>query len=424
MKKSLFMALAAIVLAMPSMAQDEEWRWSQDRVASDLSYTTPPNFEGVTPARVPQTVSEAVKALPAVPTVEQIITPEAKEKAIRATHQPYSMALEQMSLRLMKEDEGLRRRQDAIRMKQAQQGQHAMQQYQSNVNAGLMPSQQEMMALYMSGEINENMSDEQMMDVMAGKFAAKWGISKQEYLKIIGMAQSNPKGCEAYIKSNHPDLYKRLYAANAGYNTQDIPDDPRDERLGQIGEELAELQQQLEEPLSNYNYNYMLSASRSQSAYSKMLEQMRADWKTCSEAKQIDAIEDALQKRIDEWTKTLSYDVFDDVPYPAWFGTERKKENALIDQWNRRWAAKWLKIAQDGDASIRPIFEKLIALEAENEQLGKQGDSENAIYLSNKLRINSFFSFLVGAKQPAQDAFSFPCIEFVETSGTAHLGKG
>ena len=186
------MALAAVVLAMPSMAQ-EEGRWSQDRVASDLSYTTPPNFEGVTPARVPQTVSEAVKALPAVPTVDQIITPEAKEKAIRATHQPYSMALEQMSLRLMKEDEGLRRRQDAIRMKQAQQGQHAMQQYQSNVNAGLMPSQQEMMALYMSGEINERMSEAQMMDVMAGKFAAKWGVSKEEYLKIINLAQKNEK---------------------------------------------------------------------------------------------------------------------------------------------------------------------------------------------------------------------------------------
>lgn len=423
MKRFLLTALAGVVLAMPGFAQEEEWRWSQDRITNDLSYTTPPTFDGVKPARTPQTYAEAVAALPAVPSVEQIISPEAKEKAMRTIYQPYTMALEQASLRWQKESDDIQKRIDVLRAQQAQRGQQAMAQYQSNVNAGLMPSQEEMMQLYMSGAITEDMTEAQMMDVMAGKFAAKWGISKQEYLKIMGMSQSNPKACEAYIKANHPDLYKRLYAANAGYNTQEVADDPRDARLGQIGEQLSDLQEQLNDALSTYNYQYIFSAARSQSDYSKMLDQMQAEWKTCAEAKQIDAIEDALQKRIDAWIKTLKYGDYD-VPYPAWFTTERKKENAQIDQWNRRWAQKWIKVAQNGDAQIRPLMQKIAALETENEQLGQQGSTENVIYLNNKQRIYSMYAYLLQATQPATDAFIFPCIEHVEESGAAHLGKG
>ncbi len=403
------MALVGIALAMPVAAQ--EYRYSQDML-SDGTFV---KAENVKPARAPKTIAETVKAVPALPTVEQICSAHAKYIADSTTYRPFIKAVEQTMLYLMEENERIRQQIEQARLKQAEQGQHAMQQYQSNVNAGLMPSQEEMMQLYMSGEITDKMSDEQMMDVMAGKFAQKWGISKQEYLKIIGMAQSNPKQTEAYLKANHPDLYKRLYAANAGYNTQDTPDDPNEPRLNEISDNLSDLQDRLMNAVSSYG-----------AGFDNLSDQFRNEWDASEEARQIDAIEAALDKRVGQWISTLAVgqNGHNDVPFPAWWTEERKKENALIDQWNRRNAQRWLAVAQEGESSIRTVFEQAAVLETENEQLGKQGSADNMIYMQNKLRLFMIFNHLQYLVQPCQDALGFPCIEHVETSGSIHLGKG
>ena len=403
------MALVGIALAMPVAAQ--EYRYSQDML-SDGTFV---KAENVKPAHAPKTIAETVKAVPALPTVEQICSAHAKYIADSTTYRPFIKAVEQTMLYLMEENERIHQQIEQARLKQAQQGQHAMQQYQSNVNAGLMPSQEEMMQLYMSGEITDKMSDEQMMEVMAGKFAQKWGISKQEYLKIIGMAQSNPKQTEAYLKANHPDLYKRLYAANAGYNTQDTPDDPNEPRLNEISDNLSDLQDRLMNAVSSYG-----------AGFDNLSDQFRNEWDASEEARQIDAIEAALDKRVGQWITTLAVgqNGHNDVPFPAWWTEERKKENALIDQWNRRNAQRWLAVAQEGESSIRTVFEQAAVLETENEQLGKQGSADNMIYLQNKLRLFMIFNHLQYLVQPCQDALGFPCIEHVETSGSIHLGKG
>ncbi|MBR5678939.1 MAG: hypothetical protein IKX20_12555 [Paludibacteraceae bacterium] len=423
MKRSLFMAFAALLLCMPLLAQEEEYRYS-DMMVKDLMYVGGSfNLEGVKAARTPQTIEEAVAALPEIPAVETVMSLEAKEKAIRATYQPYKMALEQTMRRVQNKDAEIRARMDAAHQKQAQRGQQAMQQYQSNVNAGLMPSQDEMMALYMSGKITENMSDEQMMDVMAGEFAKKWGISKEEYLKIMGMANSNPKQAEAYIKSNHPDLYKRLYAANAGYNTQEVADDPRDKRFGEIGEALTKALEELEAVTDEYTKIQVNNGSVVRGKFDAFFEQLYTEWPKSSESHQIDAIEAALEKRVEAWYQTLPPSNTE-TPFPAWWTAERKKENALIDQWNRRGAEKWLARARDYQGKYKAVFEKVAALEAENEALNNQGAPENLIYLQNLHQINVFYGLLFDLSVPMQDAFGFPCIEHVETDGAAHLGKG
>lgn len=416
MKRILVSAIACILLALPSMAQEETYRPTQNWFPADATAAGSfERFEGVKDAPTPRTVAEAVAALPALPTVEQLCTSQAKEAAIRSTYQPYYMAIEQALMLVEKDHAAIQARMDAVNKKQAQRNQQAVQQYQSNVNAGLMPSQQEMMALYMSGEINENMSDEQMMDVMAGKFAEKWGISKQEYLKIIGMAQSNPKQAEAYMKSNHPQLYNRLYAANSGYSTQDDKEDPRDARFHEINDELDALQEQLSAANNSYG-----------STDVRIVDQLNAEWLKSDESHQIDAIETALWERVEKWESTLQLNEYGyaDVPFPAWWTAERKKENALIDKWNSRAAVRWLKMAQDGEKQIKGIYEKIAALETENEQLGKQGDTENILYLMNKLRFCTFMGQLLLLTRPFNDALLFPCIDRLEETQVYHVGKG
>jgi len=413
MKKVLFTVLAGIVLAMPLMAQQEEWHYTQGWIPS--WYSTSINLDDVKAASTPKTMLEAVDRMPAFPTVEQIYTVEAKEKALRDIYQPYEKALFAAWDKNGEVSRDVDRRIKVAGEKQQKVGQKAMAQYQSNVNAGLMPSQEEMMQMMMSGEINPNWSEDKIMDAMAGKFAAKWGVSKQEYIKIINMAQSNPKGAEAYLKSNHPDLYKRLYAANSPYGNENVnADDPRKPEFDRINDGLLKAQDDLQEARVAYGEN--LQYSQNASKYVKIYEQMQKEWDNSPEAKQIETIEAALQKRIEEWSLTLK-NVKGDVPYPAWFTTERKKENALIDQWNRRWATKWIKVAEDGYKAFQPIFRRIAELGVENDQIGQQGDTEEMLYLTNKKFVCTYYGQIMSLYMPIRDALAFPAIEHVATTG-------
>ena len=414
MKKILFTALAGIVLAMPLMAQEEEvWHYTQGWIPS--WYSTSINLDDIKAASTPKNMLEAVDQMPAFPTAEQIYTVEAKEKALRDIYQPYEKALNAAWDKNGEVSRDVDRRIKVAGEKQQKSNQKSMAQHQSNVNAGLMPSQEEMMDMMMSGEINPNWSEDKIMDAMAGKFAAKWGISKQEYLKIINMAQKNPKGTEAYLKSNHPDLYKRLYAANAPYGNENVhADDPRKPEFDRINDGLLKVQDDLQEARVAYGDN--LQYSQTHSKYMKIYEQMEKEWDNSPEAKQIETIEAALQKRIEEWSLTLK-NVKGDVPYPAWFTTERQKENALIDQWNKRWATKWIKVAEDGDKAYRPIFRRIAELGMENDKIGQQGDTEEMIYLTNKKLVCTLYGQMMSLYVPIRDAMAFPAIEHVATTG-------
>ena len=235
-------------------------------------------------------------------------------------------------------------------------------------------------------------------------------------MKIVSMAQRNPKQTEAYLKSNHPDLYNRLYAANADGTAQNEVVDTRDDRFGQIAEELRDVQEQISAILTN-QYNNSLETMR---------DNLREQWLNSDEAKQIDAIEKALWERVEQWEAGLSVGAngFADVDFPAWWTAERKKENALIDQWNNRESARWLSEFNGEYEQLKAAFDKAARLEAENEQLGQQGDTENLIYLTNKQQLLTLHQQLLHLVAPYRSALLFPCIEHQEETGSVHLGKG
>ena len=115
---------------------------------------------------------------------------------------------------------------------------------------------------------------------------------------------------------------------------------------------------------------------------------------------------------------------FADVDFPAWWTAERKKENALIDQWNNRESARWLSEFNGEYEQLKAAFDKAARLEAENEQLGQQGDTENLIYLTNKQQLLTLHQQLLHLVAPYRSALLFPCIEHQEETGSVHLGKG
>lgn len=411
MKNSIFWVLAGIVLVMPVYAQ--EVRPSENMFGSG----TYEQAADVRPGKSFSTIAEAMKLLPSFPKVEQVISEKAKYVADSTVYAPYKLALEQAMAASQPKYFELSARLDKARQRQAQRGQAAMQQYNKNVEAGLLPSQQEMMQIIMSSGVNlDKASEQDIMELVAGSIAPKWGVSKEEYLKIINMAQRNPKQTEAYLQTNHPQLYQRLYAANADGAMVNEISDSRNDKFAQIAEELQSCMGRLNEAMEDYNKRPI----------SMLADNLRQEWLSSDEARQVDAIEKALWERVAEWESGLSLNAsgFADVAYPAWWTAERKKANKLIDQWNRRAAQEWLSYAGDAQQQFKAIFDKAAALETENEKLAKQGDSENAIYIANQQQLLSLFNMLKTLLNPYQDALNFPCIDHLDEDGTTHLGKG
>lgn len=358
-----------------------------------------------------RSVAEAMRQLPPMPTVEQISSEKAKEDYSNRQIAPFRTSAEISSLFVNSEYTALTTRMQNARQKQAQRGQAAMQQYNKNVEAGLLPSQQEMMQILMSSGINlERATEQQIMEVVADNISKKWGVSKDEYLKIVTLAQRNEKQAEEYMKANHPDLYNRLYAVNAGYQPQeDEGEDPRNERFGQIGDELQALQEQIVAVESKFSRQGDLQEDKL--------------WENSAEGKQAATIETALWEKVEQWTRGLDAKV-DAVPYPNWWTEQRKKENALVDQWNNREAAQWLKAPQAYQQELKALFDKVAALETENEQLNAQGKPENILYLMNKQKTLMFINQLMQLTVPYEDALAFPNQEHYEETGTTSFGKG
>lgn len=383
MNRSVFGVLVSIVLSLPVYAQE--------------------------PIR---SIADALKRLPAMPDVEQLSSQSFKEQYESRFITPYDAALEQGALSAMSESIELTSRIERARQKQTQRNKQTMQVYDRNVSAGLMPSQQEMMQIIMSSGIDlEKASEQQIMDVVAGTISKKWGISKEEYLKIINMAQRNPKQTETYLQTNHPDLYKRLYAANYGCQMP-AADDSNNERYGQIYEELQKQLERLTTAMNNYRHP------------ADIYDPENNLWENSAEGQQVRTLDNALFQRIEQWESGLKGDINADVPFPSWFTEERKKQNALIDRFNRREAQHWLDVTTAYLAELKSVFEQVVTLEAENEQLGAQGDADNAMYLMNKQQILMFRNELPLLLVPYKDALTFPAADRLEESGTTNLGKG
>ena len=410
MKQLIFLALAGTLLAAPMAAQDT-------RPAADMAGTGDyPVAAQVSTMRSFATIAEAVKQLPALPTVEQISSSQAKYIVDSTTYTPYRLAVEQTLAVHQYDQMQIQSRLTQAQQKRAQRTQATMQHYNRNVEAGLLPSQQEMMQIIMNSGLDLNKATEQqIMDAVAGNISQKWGVSKDEYLKIVTLAQQNPKRAEEYMKANHPDLYKRLYDVNHDTPTQEF-NDPRDGRLTEIGEELRTLMEQLTTVMGEQQGDLA----------EQWKNEMIKDWLASEEAKQVDEIERSIWQRIEQWQAGLELNDngMTDINYPDWWTAERKRENKLIDSWNKRAAKAWLDKIEARHKQLQEIFNKVAALDAENEQLARQSEEDNMFYLMNKQQLNTLFFMLPELTTPYGNALRFPCVEHQDEQGAIHLGKG
>lgn len=379
-------------------------------------------------------LTKAMQAVPAMPTAAVLLSEEQRAKFLSNTFAPFAQSVKKTMVERVKPvDLGMAMVPNEAQRKQMKEARKAMNQQQK---AGLVPTQQEIMQALSEAKVDlSKASETQISDAIAETFSKKWNISKAEYLKIIEMANSQPDKVGAYLRTNHPTLYQRFYAANAGIDPKLVKNETSvSERSAVLFGEVTEILQQLTSVGADYR-NDMGRMQRAQQmserhtsdygmtgdALSLLSEQLYNEWVASPECKQVNEIEAALQKRLDAWAKTLGTNGKDEVAYPAWFGVERKKENALIAQWNSRMATRWLSAVVTQQQKLKALFDKAAALEAENETL-KSKDA--AQYGRNLQVILPLYGQLTLLLAPYQDALLCPFLSPVEETGTVSLGKG
>ena len=423
------MAWASVALALPMMAQ--EFDHQIEALITGGGY----ELEESIPATKINSFADLINKRPAMPTVNDLITPEAKTAYARRGASAYYLGALNFRSTLLEKQQELNNQTIELGKKQKKSNQKSKAQYNANVNAGLMPSQEEMMQLYMSGAITENMSEAQMMDVMAEKFAAKWGISKQEYIKIINMAQTNPKGTEAYLKSNHPSLYNRLYAANAQFGNENVnAGDPHENEYGALGEQLSAL---ANEAFDFRNNNMDMVKHVQHNAHinsadlmhmgvgaalglpTNELEDLYAQiidgWPTSAECKRAIQMEDQLAARLDNWDCCKNAKEGQTICYPSWWIEGRKSENALIDAYNRKQAEKWLAEVKAYDVKMTAMMKRLIELDNQLEQI-RNGGEITAAYAAAKNQAYIAATHLYDFNFVLEVALRFPHVVHQEES--------
>ena len=144
MKKLLL--LAAVVLTMPLMAQEEDYHQIEALITGG-GYELAENV----PAMKINSFADLINKRPAMPTANDLLTPEAKTAYARRSSAAYYLGVQNFRSALLDAQAELNSKTVELGKKQKQTTKKAMEQYNANVNAGLMPSQEEMMQMMMSG---------------------------------------------------------------------------------------------------------------------------------------------------------------------------------------------------------------------------------------------------------------------------------
>ena len=450
MKKYVFMTLASIALAMPVNAQffhglvekavekqvekkvaekvspksaNQSGSDQEDKsyIETDLQNIVAGGFEAkepVTPMKF-SSLSDLLAQRPAMPAVNDLLSPEAK------TTYAYkgAMAWEQGALDYRTSQQIKQQQLQSKIMTAGNRLQQQQAQQKEFINdasrQGLMLSQEETMQVLMSSGLNlEKATEEQVMNVLADAYAKKWNISQADARTFMAMAMSNPKQAEAFLKQKYPELYSKL-AANAPKAKQYVAEDSsKDNEYGKIGEQVSDISieaQQLRNAAMDMlkHQQYVLSlenihvgelpTNKLEDLYSRIA----ASWKNSDECKQVIQIESDLQERLNNWNACTEANQGKDIPFPTWWTQGRKQENAIIAQWNRQNAEKWLAAVAEYDNQLRALLDRLAALDNQLEQI-RNGGEETLVYLNTKMQVYIAEQFLTDYYSMFSTALEFP----------------
>ena len=418
MKKMFFMALAGIVLAMPTMAEEFEHEIMSH---ATTEYERP---ENVAPMKI-NTLADAINKRPALPTIADLMSPAAKTAYAKKGALAYEAGTDNFRLSFLNNRTALQNKLRELQAKRQQQVGKQQAYVQQASAQGLMLSQQEMMQVVMSSGLDlEHATEEQMMNVVADAYAKKWGISQADARTFMALANSNPKKAEAFLQQKYPDLYNRLSAA-APKGNEVFQQDPNEDAYGKLQDQLMDLAEEArnlkESNMDGAKHvnntmranglpgNYSLGLAPTNKLEELVIESI-GGWPKSAECKQAIQIENGLDARLENWEYWKGAKEGQTICRPSWWIEGRKQENTLCDAYTKRNAEKWLAAAKEYDSKLQSIAKRLLELDAQLEQL-RGGKEETLAYCMAKLNIYTVEAYLFDYYRMADTYLSCPCIE-------------
>ena len=110
---------------------------------------------------------------------------------------------------------------------------------------------------------------------------------------------------------------------------------------------------------------------------------------------------------MNNWNACTEANQGKDIPFPTWWTQGRKQENAIIAQWNRQNAEKWLAAVAEYDNQLRALLDRLAALDNQLEQI-RNGGEETLVYLNTKMQVYIAEQFLIDYYSMFSAALEFP----------------
>lgn len=420
--KKIFMMAVTMFFVLPMMAQEFEHEIMSH---ATMDYEVPK--EG-TPMKI-NTMAEAIRKRPALPTVADLMSPEAKTAyLLKNAVAEYVVGIDQFHLYFQGEQMKL---QNTMHQAQAKrQNQHTQQrEYMEQASKqGLMLSQEETMQVIMSSGLDlEHATEEQMMNVLADAYAKKWNISQADARTFMAMAMRNPQQAENFLKQKYPALYNKL-EANAPKAKNYVMDDPNDEAYDKILNQLMDLAEEARTikdnnmDMSQHMQNTMRVNDLPGNvtlglAPTNKLEAIFLDiitgWPKSAECTKAIQIEDGLDARLENWQYWKGAVEGQTICRPSWWIDGRKQENALFDTYTKRNAEKWIATAHEYDAKLQSIADRLLAFDAQLEQL-RGGKEESVNYCMAKIQVYAVEMYLADYYRMNQTYLTCPCIEHQE----------
>lgn len=258
-------------------------------------------------------------------------------------------------------------------------------------------------------------------------FAVVMQLPEAERNKIEEMAENDKDGTKtlAYIKSNHPDLYKTFMDAPADLPKMDAATDARIEEYSDIIAKVEPLTSKMAEDVEKFSSSMNLTALMAggledallgrASELGKLHKAIAAEWLTSEEFAKVKAMEEDLTKRAHEWEEeNAKFDKFGAEP-PFW-KEECEKQNAVIDAFNARVAERWIATLQTLLDADMPNFKLLAEQDAHLVALVPQNDTEKSMYYLAQQTISTCaMSVMMGISSYIDYIFSVPFVEHTST---------
>lgn len=304
------------------------------------------------------TIADALAATPAMPTVDQLLSSEA-----RVAYYNNKVKNVELALNVLMNKRTLTIAERSLKMGSSVQ---TMQAHQTSANrqraewmAEIMPSPAEMMdAINKAGLKPETATEAQIMNAITPSLAKKWGVSESECKKILAMGQKSPDETEAYIRKNHPTLWAKLAKGKPVDSKENLEESASVQRYVEI---LQEVTDSVESGLQMQRPEEIV-----------MQQEFATEWDNSDACQQVDKMEKELDAKLRQWMESNNKGYNDAMP--SFWVEGRKNQNKVIDNWNRAKAEEWIKCAKDLQPQLKARAERLQQLDAELETLRGGGE--------------------------------------------------